>query len=382
MAQTIEAESPRSYFWWSGLCAISAALSNRVWIDKQIYKLHPNLYVLLIGKSGLRKSGPPALVKQIVEKAEIIKVISGRSSIQAIVKELGSVWNLESGKMLAESTAFICSTEFSSSLVKDDDALTILTDLHDSHYHPNGWKNILKTAGVDILKHPCLTLLSATNPIHFDDKISEVSMMGGFIARTILVVEDKKSRINDLLDPPEIRFDPEYFVPYLRTLSQLKGEMILTKEAKQLFRDWYQIFSEQESDDKTGTSERIHDRILKVAMCIAVTEEPELLIREKHMQAAMDVCIRGVSVADRATMGQGKSEYASRCAYLIELLLKMEGYEIERKKLLSRAWGTFDADTLDRVAETLDQGDMIEIENKDGKLFYRLTQGTIDYYSK
>lgn len=380
MAATIEAESPRSYFWWSGLAAISAAVSNRVWVNKQIYKLHPNLFVLLIGKSGLRKSGPPSLVRQIMERAEVTKLISGRASIEAIIKKLGQLETLKSGVVLKDASAFICSGEFSSSLVNNEDALTILTDLHDSHYHTDSWVNLLKTAGVDTLERPCLTLLSATNPTHFDNVVSTISMMGGFIARTVLVVESKKSRINDLLDEAEVKFDPAYFVPYIKKLSKLQGEFTLDKPAKMMFREWYAAFAIEEIDDKTGTSERIHDRILKVAMNISLAETTTLVIKEPHMKMAMDACIHGITLASKATMSQGLSDLAPKAAAFIDRLCNAPNHEMDRRSMLSRNWGTFDHLDLDRIVEMLDQAGLVINDNRGGKVFYKLTDVGVDFY--
>lgn len=380
MDDTVEAESPRSYFWWSGLCAISAVVSNKVYVNKQIYKLYPNLFVLLIGKSGLRKSGPVSMVKQIVERSELVKVISGRSSIQAIVKQLGQAWTLESGKVLADPSAFIVSSEFASSLVKDEAALTILTDLHDSHYHSEGWRYTLKNSAPDFLKSPCITFLSATNQTHFDDMISETSMMGGFIARTILVVENKKSRINALLDESEKKFNSDKFIPYLKELSKIEGEMILNNEAKDMYKSWYHSFCESDIDDKTGTSERVHDRIMKVAMNISLAENTSLLITGQHMQMALDACINGVSLANKATMSSGKSELAAKAAIFMNRLFTSPDYTIDRKTLLSREWGNFDHQDLDRIVQTLEAGGMITSEAVGGVVYYQLTEGSIQYY--
>lgn len=381
MDATIEAESPRSYFWWSGLAAISAVTNNKIWVDKYIYKLNPNLFVFLVGSSGLVKSAPVAIARRIVEESEEVKVISGRASIQKIVHELGQVWTLESKKILAESTAFICSSEFASSLVADDDSLTILTDLHDTHYHTGTWRNLLKS-GSDILKHPCLSILSATNEVHFDSKIDQRSMMGGFIARTILVVETKRSRINALLDPPEVEFNPSKFVPYLQEIAKLKGPFTITTKAKEVFKTWYHDYRSRDIEDPTGTASRMYDRVMKVAMNLSLAAEPVLILREANAIEAIDVCLNGVTEANKATVRSGKKELAEKAGKLIELLVVAENCEMRRKKVLEKGWGHFDHIDLDRIVETLEQAGLMESENRGGILFYRLTSVAINHYLK
>jgi hypothetical protein len=89
MDSTKELESPRSFFYWSALTTISAILKDNVWIDRGgAFKLYPNIYVMLLAGSALRKGLPVALSKNIVQLVNNTKLIVGRSSIQGILKEL------------------------------------------------------------------------------------------------------------------------------------------------------------------------------------------------------------------------------------------------------------------------------------------------------
>lgn len=385
MEATDAAESPRAYFYWAGISAIAASVRNRVWINKYIYKLYPNLYILLIGKSGLRKSAPISIAKSLVDSLEVTKVIYGRASIQAIVQRLGDVEQRNSGTIIKESSAYVVSSEFAASLVKDDAALTIMTDLADGHYHEDGWRNTLKGAGSDRLERPCVNLLSASNQTHFEGTVDTASMFGGFIARTILVVEHRKSKINDLLDEPEILFDAKKFVPYLKKISQVKGEFTFVPKAKRLFQEWYHEFAaNDEIEDKTGTSERIHDRILKVAMCLSLAENLELSITEAQMKAAMKVCIHGVSLANKATMHQGKSEMSPKTAIFIKRLVTCEsqGYKISKEMMVQREWGNMDTTDVNRIAETLETGGIIKQELVNGEIWYTLLPKFIETFKE
>src|ERR1700751_1296 len=115
--ETSESESPEQYLYWSGLCAIAATVNKKVYMDKWIYKLYPNIYVFLTGDSGLRKGMPVSLARSLVEKINCTRVLAGRGSIQGVVKELGKAYTLGDGGILKEAYGFICSGEFSSFLV-------------------------------------------------------------------------------------------------------------------------------------------------------------------------------------------------------------------------------------------------------------------------
>ena len=185
-----ELESPTPFWYWAGLCTISAVVKDNLYLDRFAYKLYPNIYVMLHADSGLKKGPPVGLAKRLVKAVNNTKIISGRSSIQGILKELGTAETQPGGKILHKSVGFIVASEFSSSLVSDPAAMTILTDLYDRQYNEGEYKSLLKMDTFS-LKDPTISLLVATNEAHFEDFIAAKDMKGGFIGRMFIIAEDK-----------------------------------------------------------------------------------------------------------------------------------------------------------------------------------------------
>ena len=132
LLQTSESETPVSFIKWAGLSAIAAVAKNNVYLDKFYYKLYPNIYVMFHAESGLKKGPPVNMAKQLVKYVGNTTVISGRASIQGILKKLGTAETRPGQKLdLSSSTAFICSSELSAAIVDDPVATKILTDLYD-----------------------------------------------------------------------------------------------------------------------------------------------------------------------------------------------------------------------------------------------------------
>ena len=102
-------ESPESFFRWASYCTLSAVLRNNVWIEQGLKKIWPNIYTILIARSAaLRKSVPVDLAGDLIADSGCTKVIRGRSSIQAVVRELGGMdTNRETGQTLAGASG-IC----------------------------------------------------------------------------------------------------------------------------------------------------------------------------------------------------------------------------------------------------------------------------------
>src|SRR4030095_3011706 len=118
VSQHDELESPQSFWYWSALAAVSAVVKDQVWLNLQIFNLYPNIYVMLHADSGLKKGPPIAMARQLVKPVNNTRIISGRSSIQGILKDLGTGYTQPGGKVITKSVAFICSSELSSSIVE------------------------------------------------------------------------------------------------------------------------------------------------------------------------------------------------------------------------------------------------------------------------
>jgi signal transduction histidine kinase len=379
MEATDESESPKSFVFWAGLTAISAVVKNKVYLDKFYYKLYPNIYVLLVAKSGLRKTFPVSLAKSLVERVGNTRVIAGRNSIQAIIQELSRSY-IAHGKPVMDSCGFLASGEFSNLIIDDPAAMTILTDLYDGHYNKD-WTNTLKGSGKEKLKDINVTLLGATNPSHFKDKISMRDIEGGFIARTLVISETKKSRVNPLTDPPKVAMDLDKLAQALVPISQASGEFKWHPDAKKHYEDWYVEFNEEsEREDKTGIANRLHDHVLKIAMLLALSRSTVLELTEADIKQAIEACLAFSTNITKMTMGAGKSQLAPQTASVIEILLVSPNRKLSRQKLLQKVWGDIDHFDLDKIAEHLREAKIIEIQRAGHEIIYALRDEFVEKY--
>lgn len=378
---TIESESPERFQYWSAMSAISASLRKNVYLDRFYYKLYPNLYILLIGKSGLRKGNPVTLAKKLVQESEMTKIVAGRGSIQAILKELGKPVQIN-GAVLRDAHAFLVSGEASSFLVKDPQALPILTDLYDTHAHEPEWKNILKSSGTDILKNPCITFLWATNEEHLKEAIAQKDVKGGFMARSMVIYEEQRRTINDLMDPPQKVPNIQDLVVHLKALNKLKGEFKLSEEAKSTYREWYRALASKPFDDTTGYIERLGDTVLKVAMNLSAARGFDLKIDNEDMNEAIDVSTECMSGLKIITMHAGGAELTQPTALVLKHLLTREGNTCTRKQILSKYWGEVDSMMLDRIIETLVQAGAVTTKMEGKEIRYTMPQRVVEQYKK
>lgn len=353
---TKDSESPKKYYFWAALSAIAAIVKSNVYLDKYYYKLYPNIYVLLVGRSGLRKGPPINLARSLVQNVNNTKVFAGRVSIQGVISELAkAVTKKEGGPPLTDAAGAFFASEFASFIIQDPAALTILTDIYDGHYNTE-WSYMLRNSPTEKLKNPCLTLMGATNEAHLKDAIPDNAVGGGFVARTFIIYADKKSGINPLTEKPADTIPLDVLTQHLREISRVRGEFTWSPGGKTIYEEWYQKFSDQEQagEDSTGTLERLHDHILKAAMLISLSRKTDLRLEYLDIEEAIRACQDFVPGAKRIALGQiGKSISAPGTAVLLKELLTNSVHEISRTIALQRHWAHFDAFELDRIAESL-----------------------------
>lgn len=315
---------------------------------------------MLLGDSGLGKGFPINRAKLLVDKAQVTRVIAGRSSIQAIVQELSRTRTAEGKAPMTDSRGFIINGELSSAIIADPDALSILTDLYDGHYNPE-WTNLLKGDGAEKLKNPYITALFGSSPAHFYDSIPQANIEGGYIGRNLIVYEEKRSHDVDLLDEGEIKegdkFDdiitPKY-VPHLNKIHMSKGQLVPSQEARELFNTWRRKWRAGQTPDKTGFLNRVPDHVLKVAMCLALSEwDFSGEIAQVHIESAVEKVTSLVYSSKRTTEGRGPDPLAAATKQALDYLIAAEGQKMNRKQLLWRGYGVFNSFTLDQILENL-----------------------------
>lgn len=390
---TDEAETPRSWIYWAGIASIAAAVNNNVYLNRRgesgkiIYRLSPNLFIMFISESGLGKGFPVNLAKELVTRVDTTRVISGRNSIQGIIKELATTKSTERGQQILDSRGFLCSGEFHNLMIRDPEALTILTEWYDTHFMGD-WKNSLKHSDVEKLERVNITLLGGSTPEHFSDTVPEVNIKGGFIGRTLLSYETKRHRISTLtmLDEPDEEKEFDCITPEiegrLKEISNLKGRFKWTKEAKAEYDPWYMSWRAREFHDKTGATNRTTDQVLKVAMCLSMSRNLDLQLRAEDINEAIEKVLSLSINTKKVVEGKGGQPFAAATKLVLDWLLTAPDNILSRKTLLDRGYGDFDADDLNRVEKTLLERGAITIVTPNKQISYRLTEAAIKSYQE
>lgn len=364
-----DVETPRLWLWWSLITAISAAAGNNYYLvafgGKVIYK--PNLYVMLLGSSGLGKGFGINLAKLLVQKSNCTRVIAGRSSIQAIVTELSRTQSTSDGRpMMLDSRGFIVNGELSAAIITDVSALAILTDLYDGQYNPE-WDNLLKVTGKEKLKEPYITALFGSSQAHFYDTIPQANIEGGYIGRNLISYQEKRYKDLDALSDTEVPDEipnsvQDYLIPkyvkHLVAISHHKARLVYSNSAKEIYNTWRRKWRSEQPEEKTGFYNRVPDHVLKVSMCLCLARYSSGgIINEFDVQDAIDK-VTGLIYSNKLAGGhpsKSNDPVTTHTKTVLNLLIAAKDNQLTRKALLNRGYpyGLADTTTLDKVIDTL-----------------------------
>jgi hypothetical protein len=393
-----ELESPVSFWYWSAIAAISAVVKDQVWLDRQIYNLYPNIYVMLHADSGLKKGPPISMARQLVKPVNNTRIISGRSSIQGILKDLGTAFTQPGGKVISKSVAFICSSELSSSIVDDKVATKILTDLYDRQYNVGEWRSLLKMESFE-LKDPTITMLTATNEAMSEDFFTRSAIQGGYFARTFIVYEKESKVSNSLIYP--LSHPPNYVesANYLKQISKLSGQFhpiaqieqteeykyrkrkhgrdVYFNEVGIIYDDWYENFKEvvkSSEKDETGTLNRFGDSVLKVAMLLSLAYHPELVLTPEAMTDAITESEKLLGNVRKTTLGKhGISQSALLKTTIIMELLNRDNHQVTRLLLMKKMWQHYESSQeFDDIMQSFDATGMIKTNSIGNQIVYTM----------
>ena len=403
-------ESPLSFWRWAGICAASAVLKDSVYLEFDNFSLYPNIYVMLHADSGLKKGPPVNAAKKLVKEVGNTTIISGRSSIQGILKKLGSAESQPGGRVKKGSSAFICSSELTSSIVDDPAATDLLTDLYDRSYNAGDWDSLLKSEEFR-LKDVTLTMLSATNDAHSTEFFEKKDVAGGFLARTFIIQESKENRPNSLI----VRgagsvVNYAELASYLKQIAQLKGpfaslggiEETETHTFKKyneydkqdfyysaagiVYENWYEEFKKNavDADDKTGTLNRLGASVLKVAMILSLCERPVLEISESAMIDAIELCEKLVGNIRKVTFG--RQDYdptdAHRKKCLILELMQRENRTISHAQLTKKYWMHGTNKEWEETVISLAQAEILDVKPMGQQLLYEMREQAYNDFKK
>lgn len=311
-----EREAPWMYSRMSCISAVAAAISRNMWTyyGKDLF---PNLYMVLAGEPGSKKSSSimqcrtyltlagfkafgaehqnrkefiKSLMKQTHTKGERISTdmkaaqrgatTKGRSARRDMQQWLVGVHSkreesrydidddevveegLETADLDRHSPMYLCLSELADLTSRNPDFMTTLNSLWDS---PPSYTDV---SGMYVAA-PCINMIGGINPASFAKVFPVTEMQSGLITRVLLIVGERTSRS---IQPFDFKDSSEYvktIVAELIRITDMRGEVTFSSNAKELLREC-QVLQPKVNDSRfTYYYDRRHEQLMKMCIIIA-----------------------------------------------------------------------------------------------------------------
>ena len=278
-------DAPDIFAFGAGLTAIAAILQKNVFMKWTGGKLYPNMYILLIMKSGGRKSTVLRVVKQILEKFDTAK---GSLIFPSDITP-------EAFYMIAQDRPYgsFFHGEFGGWLKGLDRSYNkgfkeFLTDVYDGFSQKKLIKGPNGGGKVYCVNEPAINILTASTISWIAGNIKESDRQSGFMQRfTFFYAQQDKKEIALPINPAP----PENLFNELKNMSNTKGEIKLSEEAREIYEEFYYSADEskkRQSEIYGSFQTRLFTLIIKTSIIYCVMRK-DTIIRKEDIEYAIQL---------------------------------------------------------------------------------------------
>lgn len=242
-------EPPKQYHRWSFITCVASALGRNIWMRHGHGEIYPNIYCILVGAPGTRKSSAIKTARKLLEGGGYTKFAFDKSSKQKFLLDFQAInmprkadgefdmeAALESNIKPNSTDCFICADEFADFIGTNNfDFLTLLTNLWDNK---DKYEDRVKNSQSVFIENPTINLLGGVTPTSFTSSIPQEASGSGFLSRVILVYGEPSNIKITWPEPPNVE-DTAGLKELFKQLQNVQGEVRFTPAAKRMVSEIY-----------------------------------------------------------------------------------------------------------------------------------------------
>ncbi len=348
-------------------------LTGLCWINQGYFTIYPNMYIVLVGAPGDRKTTSMVMSSDILRAVGGIPFAADCMTKEAVCKYMATQCQKEfvipgTDRKKQYTPLTFCLTELTHFLGSHNSAhmIDFLVTIFDREVYETKTKH----QGDDVILGPFLNILACTTPAAVTRYLKEDVITGGFSRRALFVYE---FQLGDPVSWPEVTPEAakalDSCIEWGKDLQSIAGEFQVEPSFKPWYKKWYDELFEQlrnPGENMTrGYFRSKHIQAFKVAMMLALAESRELVLKISHFETALAMLDKLEVNLPKVYEGMGRNVLASVASKMVSLL-EMAGEPIPEKKILSEMFR--DADTKELygvIAHLTNTGKLVYIEEKD-----------------
>lgn len=284
LAYTAATECPTFFHRWCGLTSLAA------WIGRDIHfpfghtKIHANMYVMLVGLAGTKKSTAIKIGAKLIKQAGYTKFAAKKTRQEKFLIDLAEDSGLtdETGGMdtdsildmnlfgttdvssLPPAEVFVAADEINNFIGTGNlDFMSILGELWDID-EPYDYK--LKNSKSVIIPDPTISILGGNTFVGFNKLFPPEATEQGFFSRMLFIYAEPKGRLYTIPPEPDAELQLE-LIEQLRLIKKhVKGKVTITDEAFAVLDKIYMSWEGMDDLRFDSYENRRSIHLLKIAM--------------------------------------------------------------------------------------------------------------------
>ena len=290
-------EAPPDYHFWSGLSVLSACCGPNLWLDMGKYNLQPNLYIMLVGPPGIRKSTAKNVAQSIIANIKNIPMVPSSITKEAFVKELSQEKSRHKmvyqwlGKPRSYTKACILSDEFVNLVSHGGDPLGYIQLLTEIYNPTPSFETTTISRGKTEMPYPYISLLGCITPELTSNLINQGALSGGFSRRTLYIYCNRNGKPvpRPILTEEQIQAK-DRLIQRGRMIQCLNGPFKFSEAGERFYFNWYnENFYGLQEASTTAIANFLQskaDQVLKLAMLRRVSEHDDLILDTPELEFA------------------------------------------------------------------------------------------------
>lgn len=259
LAYTGNTESPTTFHRWAILGALSAWLGKRFYIKHGHARINANMYIMLMGAAGTRKSTAIKIASKILKKAGYSTFSASKTSKEQFLADLAktgmpeetgdanelldlNLWGGDGGESsMGQCEIFVNADEFNDFVGNGNiEFLSLLGNLWDIE---GDYRHSKLTSKSVFVKDPCVSILAGNTATGFSLAFPKEAIGQGIFSRLLLIHGESTGNRIAFPTPPSDVATAALVQCLLQIRSIAQGEAELSEEAKALLEYIYNEWS-------------------------------------------------------------------------------------------------------------------------------------------
>jgi hypothetical protein len=299
-----ETESPYIYHRWCAIAAIGAIVGRKLYLEFGDDKIHPNLYIMLLGEPAARKSTAIKKLKRMVGASGYDNFGADKTTKEKFLLDLeGAIEDFEGKGMSPDQIydsvtsqnlwgdgslptepreVFIVADEWNEFTTPgNSEFYTTLGNFWDWNDDRKPFTQRLKNTKSVCIWQPTVSILGGNTPEKFAEAFPPAIIGGGFLSRMLLIHGERSGRKYDIPPTPDRETTEQLITRFQTIRSRTFGAAVVEPSARTILKEIYETRGDAVDDVRfKGYNNRRHTQLLKLCLIIAAGNNTNILGRE------------------------------------------------------------------------------------------------------